>query len=106
MSWEGDGVRRVHVWYSRMSGGGRKDQRVLYNNNYRPQTKLREGNVFTPVCHSVRKGGLCPGEVSVWGSLSRGVSVPACTIGHMTRWSLSRRVPVRGGFCPRGLCPG
>ena len=23
---------------------------------YRPQTKLREGNVFTPVCYSVPKG--------------------------------------------------
>ena len=33
---------------------------------YRPQTKLREGNVFTPVCDSVHRvgvsvqGGLCP----------------------------------------------
>ena len=26
---------------------------------YCPQTKLREGNVFTPVCHSVCKGGGC-----------------------------------------------
>ena len=48
-------------------GGSRQGQRVLYNNIYRQQTKLREGNVFTPVCHSVHKGGLCPGEVSVWG---------------------------------------
>ena len=24
---------------------------------YRPQTKLREGNVFTPICDSVRGGG-------------------------------------------------
>ena len=45
---------------------------------YRPQTKLREGNVFTPVCDSVHGGRgslsggkeLCPG-----GSLSRGVSI-------------------------------
>ena len=28
---------------------------------YRPQTKLREGNIFTPVGHSVHRGGLCPG---------------------------------------------
>ena len=28
---------------------------------YRPQTKLREGNVFTPACDSVHRGGLCPG---------------------------------------------
>ena len=27
--------------------------------------KLREGSVFTPVCHSVHRGILCPGEVSV-----------------------------------------
>ena len=25
--------------------------------NYRPQTKLREGYVFTGVCHSVKMGG-------------------------------------------------
>ena len=25
---------------------------------YRPQTKLREGNVFTPVCYSAHKGGV------------------------------------------------
>ena len=33
-------------------------------NLYRPQTKLRQGNVFTPVCHSVHKGGFChpPGQ--------------------------------------------
>ena len=37
---------------------------------YRPQTKLREGNVFTPVCHSVHRGGSLSG-----GYLSRGVSV-------------------------------
>ena len=45
--------------------------------HYRPQTKLREGNVFTPVCDSVHRGGLCPGgSLSKWGgSLSRGVSV-------------------------------
>ena len=42
--------------------------------------------VFTPVCHSVPKGG---------------VSVSACTTGHMTRGSLSR-----GGLRPEeGLCP-
>ena len=43
-------------------------------------TKLRQGNVFTPVCDSVHRGG---------GSLSRGSLCP--------EWvSLSRR----------GLCPG
>ena len=39
---------------------------------YRPQTKLLEGNVFTPGCDSVHRGDLCPvGGVS----LSREVSV-------------------------------
>ena len=42
---------------------------------YRPQTKFGEGNVFTPVCHSVHRwvcvqgaparGSICPGGVSV-----------------------------------------
>ena len=57
-----------------------------------PATKLRQGNVFTPVCDSVHRegglclGGLCPGP---GGSLSSG-----------------------GGLCPGralsggGLCPG
>ena len=36
---------------------------------YHPQTKLRQGNVFTPVCDSVHLGA----GVSVWGdSLSGG----------------------------------
>ena len=38
------------------------------------------------------QGGLSPGKVSVWGSLSRG--------------SLSRRVYVQGSLCLGGLCPG
>ena len=31
---------------------------------YRPQTKLREGNVFTGVCDSVHRG--VPGPGGVW----------------------------------------
>ena len=27
---------------------------------YRPETKLRKGYVFTPVCHSVHRGGCLP----------------------------------------------
>ena len=51
-----------------------------------------QGNVFTPVCHSVQ-----------------GISVPACITGHMTggslsRWSLSKGVS--GGLSPGVLCPG
>ena len=53
---------------------------------YRPQTKLREGNVFTPVCDSVHRGG-----VSVWGGLCR-------------EGSLSGGL-YPGGLCLGGLCP-
>ena len=52
---------------------------------YRPQTKLRKGNVFTPVCDSVHgkvsvQGDLCPRDLCPGGSLQggslpRGVSV-------------------------------
>ena len=35
-----------------------KNYYCQFRDKYRPQTKLREGNVFTPVCHSVDKGGL------------------------------------------------
>ena len=38
-----------------------------------PATKLRQGNVFTPVCHSVHGGGVChppgrhpPGQTPHW----------------------------------------
>ena len=58
-----------------------------------PATKLRQGNVFTPVCDSFHRGGLCP-----VGSLSKGVLCPG--------GSLSREVCVQVGLCPRGLCPG
>ena len=54
-------------------------------------TKLRQDNVFTPVCHSVHRGDL---------------SVPVCTTGHMTRGSLyGRRSLWRvsvGGLCSGG----
>ena len=60
-------------------------------------TKLWQGNVFTPVCHSVHMG----------------VSVPACTTGHMTRGLCAGGVSVQGGLYlvgvpvqEGGLCPG
>ena len=56
---------------------------VFYN--YRPQTKLREGNVFTPVCDSVNRGR----GVSVQGGL--------CPMASLC--------PV-GGICPGSLCLG
>ena len=37
------------------------DDKASFNcDYYRPQTKLRKGNVFTPVCHSVHIGGVHP----------------------------------------------
>ena len=60
--------------------------------------KWREGNVFTPVCHSVHGGGE--------------FTVPACITGRMTRWGLCPgEVSVQwgafpGGLCLGGLCPG
>ena len=89
----------------------------FYPFNYRPQTKLREGNVFTPVrdivmgglCwggslsrglsvqEGLRPGGLCPrvsvqGSLYPWGSLSKGVSVQEGSLSwrHPVRWK-SRR---------------
>ena len=69
--------------------------RSLKGGSLPPATKLRQGNVFTPVCHSVH----------------RGVSVPACTVGHMTLGVSVQRVSVWGGLCLRvsvwgGFCPG
>ena len=53
------------------------------NDCYRPQTKLQEGNDFTPVCHSVYRGG----EYDVTFCFLRGIiSLPV--------WS---HVPSRGG---------
>ena len=58
--------------------------------------------VFTPVCDSVREGGLCPG-----GLCPKGVSVQG---GHCAEGGICPG----GGLCPRrgslsrdwGLCPG
>ena len=56
----------MFLWHSGIS--------VVY---YRPQTKLRECNVFTRLCHSVRRGGgnnvtSCLVPCSFWGVWSRG----------------------------------
>ena len=68
---------------------------------YRPLTKLREGNVFTPVCDSVHRGGSLSGGMSVPGVLcpegSRSVGGGSLSVGE----SLSM-----GGFCPGELYPG
>ena len=83
---------------------------VIVGTYYRPQTKLREGNVFTPVYDSVHKGvsvqgSFCPGGLSpegrlclqgvfVWGGLVQGVSVQGV--------SLQRGISVQGFLCPEG----
>ena len=63
-----------------------KDYTVQHKNinYYRPQTKLREGNVFTPVCHSVQ-GGVYPSmQWAKWGCVTGvcnqgGVGPGGCT---------------------------
>ena len=83
-------------------------------NVYRPQRKLREGNVFTPVCHSVHKG-----RVSASGSGGGclplgpgGVHPPGQTPPRQTPpWAdthLGRHPPVEmtieaGGTHPTGM---
>ena len=56
-----------------------------------PAMKLRQGNVFTPVCQSFCSHGVC---------------VPACTTGYMTGGSLSEGVSVWAGLSPVGSLPG
>ena len=84
--------------------------------HYRPQTKLQEGNVFTPVCHSVHGGslsqyapqvtwpgvGLCPGSLCPGGLCPGGV----CPGGLCPGGSLPREVSVQGGPCPGGPLSG
>ena len=48
---------KIKDWLTRLGNpGSTTDQNPLAIHNYRPQTKLREANVFTPVCHSVLRG--------------------------------------------------
>ena len=54
--------------------------------NYRPQTKLREGNVFRSICLPTVGWRLCP-----MGCL--------CPVGSLSRGSLSRVVSVQGSLC-------
>ena len=68
----------MFVQLSPFRWGRRNVNQNLNPRNYRPQTKLREGNVFTPVCDSVHKGGGCN---------------PTCITGHMGRHPLGRHPP-------------
>ena len=45
------------------------------NIRYCPQIKLQEGNVFTPVCHSIHRGKPSLGMPSLGGAVLRGVSM-------------------------------
>ena len=58
-------------------------------NHYRPQTKLREGNVFTSVCDSVHRGISVQRGSLTGGSLSRG--------GFLSGGSVQRGTSVHGG---------
>ena len=49
---------------------------------YRPQTKLREGNVFTPVCDSVHKEGLWP-----WGGTCQGAPRTVTSGRYASYWN-------------------
>ena len=74
--------------------------------NYSPQTKMREGNVFTGVCDSVHGGSACSRGMGLWSwgcVWSRGVPVPGVWLGGGI-WS--RGVPVSGGFLFRRSGPG
>ena len=70
---------------------------TIYSYHCRPQTKLRQGNVFTTVCDSVCKGGVSVQEgLYLGGSLSRGVSVQGVSVqGSLSRGSLSSGFYVR-----------
>ena len=76
------------IWWDNKLYGKRIPWNHMWTSFLPPTTKLRQCNVFTPVCDSVH-GGLCPG-----GSLSRR--------GFSVRGYLSG-----GGVCVQvGLCQG
>ena len=73
-----------------------------------PATKLWQRNVFTPVCHSVHRGGLCPSMHH--RSHDQGVPVQGrdlCPGGSLSGSGLGgvsvQGVSVQGGLCPGGL---
>ena len=76
----------------------------FYPFNYRPQTKLREGNVFTPV-RDIVMGGLCWGGVSVQGVVCPGGSPSRGSLpkGLCSGESLSMGISLQGGLCPGGV---
>ena len=57
-----------------------------------PATKLRQGNVFTPVCHSVHRGRVGPGVVSTRGC------------GHTPPWANTPPAQCILGYTPPAQC--
>ena len=62
---------------------------------YRPLTKLREGSVFTPVCHSVHRGVSVHGGFCLGGSLFRG----SLSGGSLSRGFSVRETPRTVSWC-------
>ena len=66
-----------------------------YRPNYRLQTKLREGNVFTHVCHSVHTGSsaILPWHQTLhWDQTPLGPDFPSAPKGHGTRQEVTSYV--------------
>ena len=67
---------------------------------YHPQTKLREGNVFTPVCDSVHRGRgcipACIGQRGLYPSMQWGVCLGVFAWGGVSALGVS----AQGGVCP------
>ena len=73
---------------------------------YRPPTKWREGNVFTPVCQSFCSWGVSLYDVT--SCLTALSHVPSggslCLVQCTFWWPLWRGVSAKGDFCEGGLC--
>ena len=78
-----------------------------YGNFYRPKRSFGQGNIFTPVCHSVHRGGLArrtPRQVPPPGPGTHplGPGTPPGRYPPETRYTLSDQVhPLRTRYTPR-----
>ena len=73
--------------------------------SYRPQTKLREGNVFTGVRDSVHGGGPGLGGCLVWGVSAPGGCLVQGGVSAPGGIAWSRGVSALGGGVPGGDPP-
>ena len=73
--------------------------------NYRPQTKLQEGYVFTPVFHSVLRGAcmVARGHVVVARQVGMCGCQRACVVARGCAWLWGACV-VAEGVCGGGVC--